>query len=109
MPSGTRTDSVRGSGTVEADLTCVLFADHTVGVEASWTDPVPSTRTWSTGGGGGNSESSYLEFQGFSFKAPVDPGATTTAGTITEDSSGPDGPNIAVYTWSCPNPDRDTP
>jgi hypothetical protein len=98
------TQSIRGSGTVDAYLVCSMAADGTVGIEAGWSDAVPSTQTnW---GGSGKTEASYLEFMGFIFEARGDPNAKGTSGSKTEDDSSADGVNVAVYTWDCPNPDR---
>jgi len=103
--SGTIRESVRGSGTVDASIVCSMAADGTVGVETSWTDAIPSTRT-RTYDGVGAPEASFLEFQGFIVRAQGNPNKKATSGTRTEDGSSADGVDIAVYTWDCPNPDR---
>ena len=94
-------ESIRGAGTVDADLRCSVAADGTVAVEASWSDPIPATRSRTSGG-----EGPFLEFMGFIFEAQGDPNTSGTSGTKTEDDSSADGVNVAVYTWDCPNPER---
>ncbi len=102
LTSTTRRESVRGSGTVDAWIGCSINEDGSVGVETSWTDLVPATRTSYSG----DAEASFLEFQGFMFTARDDPNKKRISGSRTEDDSSADGVDVAVYTWDCPNPTR---